>query len=63
MNADVQRGARLRQALLKWAFEGKLVDQAPTDEPAEKLLARIRAERAAVSPTKKGLSRKAKGVA
>ncbi len=37
---------RLRQAVLKWAFEGKLVDQDPTDEPAEKLLGRIRAERA-----------------
>lgn len=37
---------RLRQAVLKWAFEGKLVDQDPNDEPAEELLERIRAERA-----------------
>src|SRR5437764_9145264 len=44
------RTTRLRQSILKWAFEGKLVDQDPTDEPATKLLARIRAERAAVSP-------------
>lgn len=40
---DVRRCQRLRQAVLKWAFEGKLVDQDPSDEPAEKLLERIRA--------------------
>jgi type I restriction enzyme S subunit len=42
------RVLRLRQSILKWAFEGKLVDQDPNDEPAEKLLAYIRAERAAL---------------
>lgn len=37
--------ARLRQSILKWAFEGKLVDQDPNDEPAAEMLARIRAGR------------------
>lgn len=43
---EVRRGRRLTQAILKWAFEGKLVDQDPNDEQANKLLERIRAERA-----------------
>ena len=37
---------RLRQSILKQAFEGKLIPQDPTDEPAEKLLERIKAEKA-----------------
>lgn len=37
--------AGLRQCILKDAFSGKLVLQDPNDEPAEKLLERIRAER------------------
>ena len=45
-SATSQRCARLRQSILKWAFEGKLVDQDPNDEPASVLLERIRAERA-----------------
>jgi type I restriction enzyme S subunit len=60
---DSRRCTRLRQSVLKWAFEGKLVDQDPTDEPADTLLARIRAERAADSPAKKTLSRRARGAA
>jgi len=43
--ADLARAARLRQAVLKFAFEGKLVSQDPNDEPASVLLERIRAER------------------
>lgn len=38
---------RLRQSVLKRAFEGKLVPQDPNDEPASALLGRIRAERSA----------------
>jgi type I restriction enzyme S subunit len=45
--ANRARGMRLRQSILKWAFEGRLVDQDPNDEPAAVLLERIRAERAA----------------
>ena len=37
---------RMRQSILKQAFEGKLVPQDPNDEPAEALLERIKVERA-----------------
>jgi type I restriction enzyme S subunit len=39
------RASRLRQCVLKQAFEGKLVQQDPTDEPASVLLERLRASR------------------
>ena len=44
IDANLRRSARLRQSILKRAFEGKLVPQDPADEPAEELLARIRGE-------------------
>ena len=45
VEAALARAKRLRQAILKRAFEGKLVPQEPTDEPATELLARIAAQR------------------
>jgi type I restriction enzyme S subunit len=48
-----KRTARLRQSILKRAFEGKLVDQDPSDQPASLLLETIRAERAAAAPYRK----------
>lgn len=44
---QVARVASLRNAILRRAFSGQLVSQAPNDAPASVLLERIRAERAA----------------
>ena len=41
----LRRAERLRQSILKCAFEGRVVAQDPNDEPASVLLERIRAER------------------
>jgi type I restriction enzyme S subunit len=42
---DLTRAERLRQSILKSAFEGKLAPQDPNDEPANVLLERVRADR------------------
>jgi type I restriction enzyme S subunit len=42
----LRQSETLHQSILKKAFEGKLVEQVPMDEPAEKLLERIRKDRA-----------------
>ena len=45
LDITVRHGDRLRQSILKDAFEGKLVPQDANDEPAWVLLERIRVER------------------
>lgn len=47
IEAALVRAQGLRQALLKRAFEGRLVPQNPSDEPASVLLERIRKQREA----------------
>lgn len=46
VDQSLRQVERLRQSILKRAFQGKLVPQDPDDEPAEKLLERIKAEKA-----------------
>lgn len=61
VGANTARSKRLRQSILKSAFKGTLVEQDPSDEPAGQLLARIRADRAAVAPSKATSGRRARG--
>jgi len=46
VDLSLKQAERLRQSILKKAFEGRLVSQDPSDEPAEKLLERIKEEKA-----------------
>lgn len=61
IDAGLKRAERLRQSVLKRAFEGRLVPQDPNDEPASVLLERIRGERLS-APVKGRRARASKGV-
>lgn len=64
VEANLKRAGRLRQAVLKRAFEGKLVPQDPSDEPATVLLERMRAAaggRAGEAKSRGKVTRKPKG--
>ena len=58
IDAAIARCNTIRQAILKKAFSGELVDQDPNDEPAATLLMRIKAEKASQKPRAKTRQRK-----
>ncbi|MFE1150046.1 restriction endonuclease subunit S [Streptomyces albidoflavus] len=58
--AAVKRAEGLRSAILRRAFNGDLIPQDPSDEPAAALLARIAAERDAAKPVRKTAKRAAR---
>lgn len=61
LEQSIKQSGRLRQSILKKAFEGTLVPQDPNDEPANELLERIEEERvkqSAGAKNKKGKMRR-----
>ncbi len=62
LDAEAADAARLKQSILKAAFEGRLVAQDPADEPASVLLARLAAE-TPVQPAKPARAKRRAGKA
>ncbi len=58
IETNLRKSEALRHSILTRAFAGKLLPQNPDDEPADALLARMRAERAVVGSTKAKSSKK-----
>lgn len=58
IDAEAADAARLKQSILKAAFEGRLVPQDPGDEPATALLARLKKSIPAAGLRKRGQARK-----
>ena len=56
LTTSLQQAEALRQSILKKAFSGQLVPQDPHDEPASKLLVRIKAERETVAAKPRKIS-------
>jgi type I restriction enzyme S subunit len=60
IESSLQQAEALRLSIIKKAFEGKLVPQDPNDEPAEKLLERIRELKSQNKIEQQGKSKKQK---
>jgi len=60
VDENLKQAERLRQSILKKAFEGKLVPQDPNDEPASVLLQKIKAEKKKLEEEKKVSKKKKK---
>jgi len=61
LEANLKRATGLRQSTLKKAFRGTLVPQDPKDEPASKLLRRVKEEMAKNKRKEKPIKREKKG--
>ncbi len=62
IETQLKKSEALRQSILKKAFSGQLVPQDPSDEPASKLLERIKAEKARTLNQSKSIKRIEKGI-